>query len=297
MKIRTYSFIFSFLTALILPSSIHAMHTSHHREEQTCMAPRLDKQRIIYESNIYGDYLLKELQIFVNEDIQSIKSTERLNETKAKGILGEEKARKEVEDGYINVYPFDQSNYVSIFTLFEKLGCEITSVFRNASDNGLDDIFVRINERGRIPTHSYPIFHESKYQAKGGHPHLTKNAISCDQLSSNWIDGHLTIAHNKAYTLASICFPSQTTVEMTLPSCNPCYTKIKDRVEWLNHQFDQGAFYKTASVLDRYGNITFYLAEKETDNTDLAYPIEQMSQLSVYGSSLNKFSLKRQQIF
>lgn len=264
MKNKAYSLFVSFLIAFILPASLNAMDSRYlhtgRQERINCMVPRMAREHIIYEGDVYN----KKSQKLVHQDLQYIQSRElkpKLTIKKAKGMLGEEKSREEVELSYIKDFPFDQGNYISIFTLFQRWNCEITSVFRNQSDNGLDDIFIAPNSKNQSNLPSFPpIFHEAKYSDKGTLK-LNKNKASCDQLSHNWIGGHLVLVQNKASNLVSICSKSTTLLKMKLPSCNPCYGKIQKWVTWLNKQFNQGKYYRTASVLDKYGTIEFYLAE------------------------------------
>lgn len=226
----------------------------------------------------YDDQDNKTLEQKVNSDISIIKKEESVKDAKAKGILGERKARDEVFFGYITVKPFDKARYISIFHLFEFWKCEIEDIFRNESDHGIDDIFIAIIDEklqninnkdsqqlqiGKIEiSDEYPpIFHESKFK-DNGQLILSKNKKSCDQLSIKWIDDHTKVAQKKVSSSIELCFPGgERKSKVKIPSCNSCQEKIEKIIDLINKQVNSEHFERTASVLDRLGNIRFYLAE------------------------------------
>lgn len=238
MKTKIHSFFISFLTALIIPLSLNAMDNSYRQagrqEGPACMVPRMTQEQVIHRGNVYREEDAgTQLAELVQRDIKKIQNNLRdpqekpLNAIKASGILGEEKARQEVEGGFIAKFPFHQGRYISIFTLFTHWNCEITSIFRNGSDNGIDDIFITPSNDNKWSLPNLPpIFHEAKYRSNG-RLELTENETICDQLSHHWIGGHLELSKDRASGLVSICSGSKTLLEMKLPSCNPCYRKIE----------------------------------------------------------------------
>lgn len=248
MKQNIKSGIISFLITikLLLPSQAMTREDS-----QDCQIPHM---KFIRE-------LIPPENFSVRQEIDFLKSKRGLSDTKAKGAVGEIIARGIVESKKIEDPPFNSFPYVSIFTLFKSWGCEITPMFRNPSDNGLDDVFIIPSEGGWNDAYP-PIFHEAKYAASGGMPRLGKNRLSCDQLSIKWIEGHLYTAQYKSFNLSKLCFPSDI-VPLKVPSCDSCNNKILSCLVWLNEKFRNRDFDRTASVLDRDGIITFYAAIKD----------------------------------
>lgn len=238
-----------FLFAFMLPLSSQAVD----RESPNCQIP------IMYSHPIYSEKIWDGK--FINQKIKSIQKTQQLSEDKAKGALGEECARRVIQNQQITAHPFNSFPYISIFTLFHGWGCDIIPFFRNASDNGIDDVFI-VPAKNQWNEAYPPIFHEAKYKADG-QLKLNKNKRSCDQLSITWTGDHLDTAQNKIFKLARVCFqPTETTVTIKMLDCNPCYTKINSCIKWLNYQFNQRNFYRTASVLDKNGKIKFHLAQE-----------------------------------
>ncbi len=179
----------------------------------------------------------------VKKDIETTKKEKRITETKAKGIVGEEYARDEVE-------AMHKGKVISLFTYFKNKGCNITQQIRGEGDQGLDDIFVTLNARGQINRNIGPTFHEAKFNGQCNLK-LSTTKTMCQQLSIRWITRNL----EKSSTV-KFCFPNDADVEVK--SCSKCNKMFLKDIEWIKIKFKAKNFNRTASVLCANGNLKFY---------------------------------------
>lgn len=169
-------------------------------------------------------------------------ANKKYTESKAKGVVGEKQARDRIEKS-------SRMRRVSLFTYFDKMGCDITPLIRGKGDQGLDDIFVTLDGNGRINRKVSPIFHEAKYSGRCQFL-LNHTATICDQLSISWIQYNLDAATVKFQ------FPDDNGVQVR--SCAKCNQQFLRDIAWIKTQFEAGNFSRTASVLCANGNLKFY---------------------------------------
>ena len=179
----------------------------------------------------------------VSKRIQDTQKREALTLSKAKGVVGEEVAREHMEK-------VSEGRIVSLFTHFEAMGCDIKSSVRGNGDQGLDDIFVFLNKKGQIDRKSPPIFHEAKYNSKCQFRLNTTETIG-EQLSRPWI------RHNLNHTTTvKFCFPDDS--QKQVRSCSKCDKRFERDIQWIQTQFDNKTFLRTASLLCANGKLKFY---------------------------------------
>jgi len=188
----------------------------------------------------------------ISEAIRNLQQRKHLTESKAKGVIGELAARDCMEKNI----KYKGKPLVSIFTLFSHNGCTVTPYLRSAADQGIDDIFVILNNDGKTINRNYnPIFHEAKFN---GQCKLKLNVTEtiCSQLSFQWIDYHIGQAHQRAVTGLDICFGSHNKVE--IKPCGSCERYFLEEASWLKDKLQSGSFHRTASVLCANGVLKLY---------------------------------------
>mgnify|MGYP001395001052 CR=1 FL=1 len=165
---------------------------------------------------------------------------------KALGVLGELYARKTIEEN---------TKYISIITLFKKMGCHVENDIRDGADRGVDDIFVVPTIDGRINQNFNPIFHEAKFNGNC-QLKLAKTKTICQQLSMQWLNYHIQGTQQRVIGGASLCFDNKN--EVIIKSCATCKSTFLDDMNWIFDMLNEHRFYRTASVLCSDGQLNVY---------------------------------------
>jgi len=202
-----------------------------------CEDVQVDRRRVVCKSNYDPGVLGEDFKYFKQRG---------LSQTKALGKLGELYARDTIER---------DTKYISIVTLFRKMGCNVENDIHDGADRGIDDIFVVATADGRINRNHNPIFHEAKFDGNCSLK-LRKTTTICQQLSKQWLTYHVKGAQKRAIAGARLCFNDKNT--LTVMPCQTCKTTFINDMDWLFDMLNEQRFHRTASVLCPNGQLKVY---------------------------------------
>jgi hypothetical protein len=226
-----------FFSCLLIFFSIFIHVTPLFAPPEVCELVEVDRRKVWCRSK-YTEAQLK-------KDFSALKKG-GFNSKKAVGVLGEMYARDTIEKN---------TQYVSITTLFEKMGCKVTQHIRDGADRGIDDIYVVAASDGTINRNYNPIFHEAKFDGKCKLKLATTKTL-CQQLSKQWLMHHIKGTQKRVKAGATLCFDDQNS--FTIRPCSKCYGTFLQDMSWLFTMLKEQRFHRTASVLCPNGELSVY---------------------------------------
>jgi hypothetical protein len=231
-KLKIFSYLLIFFSIFIHVTPLFA-------PPEVCELVEVDRRRVWCKSK----YSVTEMK----KNFDALKR-KGYNSKKAVGVLGERYARNTIER---------DTQYVSITTLFDKMGCTVTQHIRDGADRGIDDIFVVRAADGTINRNYNPIFHEAKFDGKCKLKLATTKTL-CQQLSKQWLMHHVKGTQKRAKAGAELCFGDRNS--FTIKPCSKCYGTFLDDMGWLFTMLKEKRFHRTASVLCPNGQLSVYHA-------------------------------------
>lgn len=230
-----------FYLLLFLSSLIHV--TPLLAPPSLCEEIQVDRRQVICRQEYDVSELGKELSTLQQRGYSA---------TKAVGRIGELCARQTIEA---------KTEYVSISTLFRKMGCQVENHIRDGADRGIDDIFVVAAANGRINRNFNPLFHEAKFSKKCK-LRLASTKTICQQLSEEWLTHHVRGIQERVG--ARLCFDNKN--EFVIQSCTTCNTAFLQDMEWIFEMLNTGRFHRNASVLCPDGKLAVYRVTSKKQN-------------------------------
>ena len=206
-------------------------------DPQVCETIQVDRRRIMCRQQ----YDVNQLK---RDELRWKK--QGFSEKKARGILGEDYARDAIES---------QTTYVSLFTHFQDMGCQVQESLRDGADRGLDDIFVVLSKSGRIDRRMKPLFLEAKYSSSCMLTLSNTNTL-CQQLSVQWLSHHVKGTKKRVIDGAQICYGNQN--QVTVHPCTLCYRDFLSEIEWVGKMLHEQRFDRAASLLCPNGSLKVY---------------------------------------
>ena len=202
-----------------------------------CETIQVDRRRVLYRKQYEAVQLKRQEQGLQRSGHSSLK---------ARGVLGEIYARDAIES---------QTNYVSLFTHFKAMGCQVEDNLRDGADRGLDDIFVVLRQDGRIDRRMRPLFLEAKYSSNCTLT-LSKTSTLCQQLSVQWLTHHVRGTRDRTIDGAQICYGNQNA--LSVYPCELCYRDFLGEIEWIAQMLNEQRFDRAASLLCPDGSLKVY---------------------------------------
>lgn len=229
-KLKIFSYLLIFFSFFIHATPLFA-------PPEVCELIEVDRRRVWCRSK-YG---VAQFQ----KDLATLKKS-GFSPNKAAGVLGERYARDTIEK---------KTQYISIATLFSKMGCKVARHIRDGADRGIDDIFVVASQDGTINRNYNPIFHEAKFDGKCK-LRLATTGTLCKQLSKQWLTHHIKGTQRRAKVGAQLCFDDKNS--LTVKPCSKCYKTFLECMSWLFTMLQEERFHRTASVLCPNGDLKVY---------------------------------------
>lgn len=206
-------------------------------DPQVCETIQVDRRRVLCRKQYDADQLKQDERHWIRQGF---------SEKKALGILGEDYARIAIES---------QTTYVSLFTYFQKMGCQVQESLRDGADRGLDDVFVVLRQDSRIDRRMRPLFLEAKYSTSCTLT-LSKTSTLCQQLSVQWLDHHVKGTRQRVIDGAQICYGNQNA--LSVHPCTTCYRDFLSEIEWVAKMLNDQRFDRAASLLCPDGSLKVY---------------------------------------
>lgn len=222
-----------FSSLIFLSSLIHV--TPLFAPPSLCEEIRVDRRQVMCRQEYDVSEIRKEFSTLLQRGYSA---------TKAVGRIGELCARETIEE---------QTEYISIVTLFRKMGCHVENHIRDGADRGIDDIFVVAAANGTINRNFNPLFHEAKF-SENCELRLASTKTICQQLSEEWLTHHVRGIQERMG--ASLCFDDKN--EFVIQSCKTCKTAFLQDMRWIFKMLNAGRFHRSASVLCPDGKLAVY---------------------------------------